>query len=866
MSTHVVGDCENLQRARSALSHLSPDCDRATWAKYGMCLKSEFGDAGFEVWDSWSSLSDKYSASGARSTWKSIKGAGKTTLASLIYDAKQAGWKDDSKVKKPTVAEIAERKEAAEARDKKAEAEDADRHAAAALRAQALWDAATPIEGDAHPYLAKKGVPSYGLRVGRWERLDEQTGEWITTTDKALLVPMRDRTRKIWSLQGIHPDSKKLYLKDGAKSGNFHAIGQMVLRADRPLFVLAEGYATGASVHVATGLMVLVCFDVSNLLSVARAIRERSQDAIILFAADNDTQTNGNPGVTLAKKVAAEVGGLVAVPPPGDFNDLQVTAGLEAVNHCINEALQGEPLATVQPIRISALEPELGQQKEPQFGIPVDLFNVEPVPQIPLDALPAVVANYAKDQAELMGCDHSILGMASLVAAASCLHDDVQIQPKRHDPTWRESARLWVAIVGSPSSKKSPAIGKAIHHVKTIDAARREQSRAAVSRWEAQHAPRRKGTSKEDTPLEGPAPERPPMKRAIVEDTTVEALSEILKDNPQGVLCVRDELTGWLGSMDAYKGSKAGASADRANWLELYNGGPRSVDRLARGSVYIQNWSSCLIGGIQPDMLRRVVVGMGHDGLLQRFLPVIACATNTRGIDRRPDMSAIEDHRELLEHLASIIPYKEPVLLEEDAHVVRERVDMLAEKMGRAVGHEGLEAWLGKWSGIFARLLLTFHAIECAKLRVHPSTRKVSGETAEKVERLLCRVLLRHAINFYSEIVDVNDRHQRVKELARLILAKHWNEVHKRELQRSWKAASKMQAWELHDVVTRLCDMDWLQPDREGEPGADGKPRRWVVNPAVHEIFAAHAEAERDRRAEVVKTLRELKAASKSEA
>lgn len=339
MSTHVVGDCENLQRARSALSHLDPDCDRATWVKYGMCLKSEFGDAGFEVWDSWSSLSDKYSASGARSTWKSIKGTGKTTLASLIYDAKQAGWKDDSKVKKPTAAEIAERKAAAEARAKRAEAEDAARHAAAALRAQALWDAATPIEGDAHPYLAEKGVSSYGLRVGCWERLEEQTGEWITTTDKALLIPMRDRTRKIWSLQGIHPDSKKFYLKDGAKIGHFHAIGQMVRRDDRLLFVLAEGYATGASVHAATGLMVLVCFDVSNLLSVARAIRGRASDAIILFAADNDTQTEDNPGVTIAMKAAKDVGGLVAIPPPGDFNDLQMAQGNEAVSAVIREVL-----------------------------------------------------------------------------------------------------------------------------------------------------------------------------------------------------------------------------------------------------------------------------------------------------------------------------------------------------------------------------------------------------------------------------------------------------------------------------------------------------------------------------------------------
>lgn len=849
---------EDIERARSALSHLDPDCDRDTWVKYGMCVKHEFGEDGLELWDSWSSEGTKYSPSAVRSAWKSMHAEGKRTIASLFYAAKQKGWQDTKTYKKPTKAEIEARKAAAAARAELAAKEEAEAHASAAAWAQRLWDQGVPCES--HPYLERKGVAAHGLRVGRWERVDEDTGEVITVAYNALLIPICDRQRNLWSLQAIFvdPSAKKLYLKGGAKSGHFFAIGKPQKRDDRAVFILAEGYATGASVHAGTGHMVLVCFDKSNLLAVAQSLREKQPDAWIVFAADNDTETEGNPGVTFARKAAVAVGGLVAVPPPGDFNDLQLAEGLEAVSSCIFEAIQVTPQSDRQ--ELSGQDPELGRQKEPQFGQPVDLFNVDPVPQIPLNDLPDVIAIYAKDQAELMGCDHSIIAMAALVAAASCLHDGVQIQPKRHDPTWRESARLWVAVVGSPSSKKSPAIGKAIHHVKTIDAARREKSRTELSRWEIQNAPRKKG-SKNDTPLEGPVPDRPQMKRAIVEDTTVEALSEILKDNPQGVLCVRDELTGWLGSMDAYKGSKAGASADRANWLELYNGGPRSVDRLVRGSVYIPNWSSCLIGGIQPDMLRRVVAGMGHDGLLQRFLPVIACATNSRGIDRKPDMSAIEHYRELFEHLAAIIPSKEPVLLEEDAHVVRERVDMLAEKMGRAVAHEGLEAWLGKWSGVFARLLLTFHAIECSQLRVHPSTRKVAGETAERVERLLCGTLFRHAINFYGEIVDVNDRHQRGKELARLILAKRWDVVHKRELQRSWKAASKMQPWELHEVVNRLCDMDWLQPDREGEPGADGKPRRWFVNPAVHKIFAAHADAERQRRADVVQTLRELKAA-----
>lgn len=329
-------------RACVALSHLDPSCDRNTWVKYGMCLKHEFGDAGFDLWDEWSSRSEKYRASDARSTWKSIKADGKRTIATLFYDAKQAGWKDDAKHKKPTKAEIEARKAAAAARAEQAAKEEAEQHEKSADWAQRLWSEAQPCES--HPYLERKGVASYGLRVGPWERINADTGEIEVVAKNALLVPIQDRQRKVWGLQGIFvdPNSKKLYLKGCAKRGNFFAIGKPQKRDGRLVFILAEGYATGASVHAATGHMVLVCFDVENLMAVAQSLRERQPGAFIVFAADNDTQTDGNPGVTKAKAASKAVGGLVAVPPPGDFNDLQVAEGLEAIALCIKGAFESQ--------------------------------------------------------------------------------------------------------------------------------------------------------------------------------------------------------------------------------------------------------------------------------------------------------------------------------------------------------------------------------------------------------------------------------------------------------------------------------------------------------------------------------------------
>lgn len=314
-----------------------------------MCVKDGLGEDGFELWDAWGSQCQTHNASSAKAVWKSCKVNGKTTIASLFYDAKQRGWQDEKTYKKPTKAEIEARKAAAAARAALAAKEEAEAHAKAGEWAQRLWDAAQPCES--HPYLERKGVASYGLRVGAWERIDEETGEVVVVANNALLLPLRDRQRKLWSLQAIFvdPNAKKLYLKGGAKAGNFLPIGKPQTHEGRQVFILGEGYATCASVHAATGHMVLVCFDKSNLLTVARSLRERLPDAWIVFAADNDTHTDGNPGVTAARKAAQEVGGLVAVPPPGDFNDMQLSEGLEAVAGAIAAAFQPAPEPDPEP-------------------------------------------------------------------------------------------------------------------------------------------------------------------------------------------------------------------------------------------------------------------------------------------------------------------------------------------------------------------------------------------------------------------------------------------------------------------------------------------------------------------------------------
>lgn len=266
-------------------------------------------------------------------------------------------WKADRAMAPMTADERRALRERIEAKRAEKAEEERKRHSAAAVRANQIWDAAKPASDD-HPYLVKKGVKAHGLRVGPWEFVNEETGEVFTLTDNALLVPICDRKRAVQSLQAILPGKilgkgdgarDKDYLKGGAKAGLFHAIGRPKMVDDRPVFIIVEGYATGASIHEATGHLVLVTFDSSNLLPVADAIRDAKPDAIIVMGADNDQWTESpmpNPGKYFAERAALSANGVVALPQfadltkkPTDFNDLALNEGPEAVATVIERAI-----------------------------------------------------------------------------------------------------------------------------------------------------------------------------------------------------------------------------------------------------------------------------------------------------------------------------------------------------------------------------------------------------------------------------------------------------------------------------------------------------------------------------------------------
>ncbi|EPM5457639.1 LPD7 domain-containing protein [Salmonella enterica] len=191
------------------------------------------------------------------------------------------------------------------------------------------WETLPPAPGD-HPYLVRKDVPAAdGLRLDKYQNL---------------VIPLRNPDGNIRSLQYIAPDGTKLIKRDSEKSGNFFVVGGQ-LEAGKPV-LYAEGYATAATVSLASGLPVVMTVDAGNLITVAAALKARYPDSPHLIFGDDDYTNRDNAGRTDALRAAELTGGHYLLPvftdaerqqafdkqgAFSDFNDLYHAQGPDAV-------------------------------------------------------------------------------------------------------------------------------------------------------------------------------------------------------------------------------------------------------------------------------------------------------------------------------------------------------------------------------------------------------------------------------------------------------------------------------------------------------------------------------------------------------
>ncbi len=341
---------------QAALSYIPTPNTHNEWYPIAIAIKDALGENGFTLWDEWSRQGKGYNSSVVKSTWKSATPKpGGITAATLFRLARDNGYRPERPYVPPTPEQMAAREAEQRARDEAAARELAETRRQAAKKAYGIWKNADQTVDLNHAYLQRKGIAEAELVRGI--RQNEYQGQ------RQLVIPLYQGGNLV-SVQTINEAGGKHFLKGGEKSGSYAVLGNLEREAHKGI-VLAEGFATAASIRKATGAPVVIAFDSGNMIRIAENMASRlSAEQRVVFAADNDPS---GTGLAAASQAAVILGSRarIALPDfspetvgrfqaahgawdekrnrenlPTDFNDLHLTEGIEAVRAQMAAALQ----------------------------------------------------------------------------------------------------------------------------------------------------------------------------------------------------------------------------------------------------------------------------------------------------------------------------------------------------------------------------------------------------------------------------------------------------------------------------------------------------------------------------------------------
>jgi hypothetical protein len=484
-----------------------------------------------------------------------------------------------------------------------------------------------------------------------------------------------------------------------------------------------------------------------------------------------------------------------------------------------------------------------GTQDWPQ---PKPLPNgLAPVASFDIALLPETIGRWVADIAERMQCPPDFVAIPATVALGAVIGRKIGIRPQRQTD-WTEVANMWGCIIGRPGMMKTPAMQEALkplHRLETTardahaegeKAYLRELELFKLSSDEARNAAR--NALKRGTPASLPeleAPQEPKARRYVINDTTYEALGEILADNPNGVLAYRDELVSLLKTLDREE-----YVAARGFFLSAWSGtSGYTFDRIIRGNTHIEAACLSLLGSTQPgriaEYVRKANCGAGDDGLIQRFGLFVWPDQNGewKECDRWPDSAARETAWAAFQRLDKLDPDAigaerdryEPIpflRFDEKAqnHFAQWRAD-LERRLRAGEMAPALESHFAKYRSLVPALALISHLTDgvCGPLGEKPLMRALAF--AEYLESHARRV---YGAGGASEA-----------EVAKLILAR----IRKEDLSDGFSARDiRRREWSgltendrIKAGVDLLADFDWIAPKTIE---TTGRPRiEYAINP-----------------------------------
>jgi hypothetical protein len=373
----------------------------------------------------------------------------------------------------------------------------------------------------------------------------------------------------------------------------------------------------------------------------------------------------------------------------------------------------------------------------------------------PVEAMPATCRPLIEEATASFGCAPELVALPMLATLSSAIGTSRVAEIKGG---WREWPALFVAVVAPPGAMKTPAarVAKkpAFERQRELGKAylqQKEEWQRETREWEVERRDAQKAS--EPAPEQ---PEAPSMGRCWASDTTVEALVGILEDNPRGLLVYRDELAGWVRSMDQYKGGKG---SDRQHWLNLWSTDEVVVDRKSRMGepIILAKPFVSLFGGIQPAMLGELRAGM-EDGLMDRFLFAYPAPRHVRFTEKEISAGTEERYGDLYRRLSDLRlildeygdPNPKPLKLTPEAlRLFAFCVDSLGAEVLEPGFPRRLEGVWSKLRGYLARLCLILAV--CRSVQSTASEERVEREDVADAAKLLDYFKV-HARRVFAEI------------------------------------------------------------------------------------------------------------------
>jgi len=563
--------------------------------------------------------------------------------------------------------------------------------------------------------------------------------------------------------------------------------------------------------------------------NIMREAHEGPQASVNSITTQDDTIWNVPSNHDGTTDWSHPIGSATALDPDLGFHrnwEEKAVADQQAVK--LIEDLRRTEEAKAEQARIKAGVPIEIKDLKFESRSPRDVLRQITPPRFQTEEVPPPIGDFAKAYADATGFDVGGVIVAAVTAAASVIDDRFKLMV-RPQSSWTVSARQWSFLCGGPSAGKSPCIRATTDHIKQMHVSEYE-------RWQSQNA--------------GVHPsEREPAPAIFTSDATIPALSEKLKCNERGMFNLTEELASLIGSIEA--SDRGEANKNRADWLQLRDGGIHQIDRISRGSVLIPNWGVSILGACTPEGLAKQLKHMPEDGLIQRFIP---CIMGVPNLDAKGDArEAIVKWGQSLEWLYTTTTMHYPhyikftpeaqVMFDEEERAIRELVISTESFAPAYAGH------LGKHSGMLAELALTFHFFTRDD---HSSQTEPVGVKAINYAIKYLRKARKHAHTLYASILSSSPAFELARAIARSIVA---SDDPIKEVSRDWmtqhcQAFKKADDRLRRDAVQILEDSDWLSAQTHVR-NYGGWPSKYWVHPMVFQIFAREGQQWRARRAAV---------------